>query len=158
MSFSNDPSVQANQLPISVDWPNNYTDFVGEIDNTYKRIANAVNTKEGALYLLTEQANFNRIYKSSNPQALRNGYRYVYDVILLNAGNIGAGATVNFPHNIISLVALTDIYCTATTVGGKMFGIVYPNLYVQGTDFYVTNPDGTSLKQCMVVLEYVKEV
>jgi len=157
MSYSSNQPLFSNQLPISIEWPKDQNRFLEELDNTYKRIADAVNTKVGSYFLLQELASFKRQYTLNNSFSFRSVYRYTYDIISQNAGNVDANATVNFVTNISGLVSLSNIYGTATTTSGKMFGLVYPYLYVEGNFLYVTNPEGVALNQCMVVLEYVKE-
>lgn len=86
MSFSSDPSLLANQLPISVEFPKDFDRFLPILDLLYKRIANSVNTKEGGLYSKTEVAAFMQYY-TSNPNEFRPVYRKVIDFgALPNAG------------------------------------------------------------------------
>lgn len=86
MGFSSDPSLLANQLPISVEFPKDFDRFLPILDLLYKRIANSVNTKEGGLYSKTEVAAFMQYY-TSNPNEFRPVYRKVIDFgALPNAG------------------------------------------------------------------------
>lgn len=86
MSFSSDPALLANQLPISVEFPKDFDRFLPILDLLYKRIANTVNTKEGGLYSKTEVAAFMQ-YFTSTPNEFRPVYRKVIEFgALPNAG------------------------------------------------------------------------
>ncbi len=63
MSFSSNVPLQSNQLPISLDFPDpTHPDFLDTLSIAFKRISDAMNTKEGALYTLEEIANFNNYF------------------------------------------------------------------------------------------------
>lgn len=159
MSFSSDKPLLSNQLPISIDFPNpDDKEFNDTLTLTYKRIADSMNSKEGALYLLNELANFRLFYTANNPQITRNSYRKVFDMVILNSGNIGAAAAVSFTHNITGLFNTDLIYasCTSDEATPKYFTVVYPNTYLDTTKVYFTNPLGVALKQCIVVANYLK--
>lgn len=156
MGFSSDKSLQSNQLPISVEFPLEPDQLRNTLDISYKRIVSSVNTKEGALYTLDEQANFKKVYDINDTQNFRSGYRKVFDLVDLNGGNIGAGATVAFPHNITGLFNTIIIYASCTSVTPIYFTVVYPNVYLDAVNVNFTNPLGVALTQAMVVAEYLK--
>ena len=156
MSYSSNQPLVSNQLPISIEFPLEQGRLVETITDTYKRTVSAINTKADGLYTLNETASFKQ-YFSSQPNFFRSGYRYVYDVVSENGGNIGAGSTVIFPTGIAGMTMLTDIYGTAKTSGNKFFGINYPDVYIQGTNVVFTNPEPSILTQAQIVLEYLKE-
>ena len=159
MSFSSDKPLQSNQLPVSIEFPDtDDKEFNNVLTLTYKRIADTSNTKEGALYLLNENANFRQFYTANNPQKNRNSYRKVFDLVILNAGVIGAGATVSFPHGITGLHESDLIYasCTSTDASPKRFSVMGPTVYLDDTNVFFTNPLGVTLSQAIVVANYLK--
>lgn len=158
MSFSSDIPLQSNQLPISIDYPSpkDEKNFINTLSLDRKRISDSMNTKTGGIYQLQEQANFNQYFTTGNPQVNRNAYRSVYDVVNLNGGNIGAGATVAFPHNINGLSYSTLIYASCTSTDPIFFTVVYPYAYLDAVNLNFTNPLGTALTSVIFVAEYLK--
>ncbi len=160
MSFSSDIPLQSNQLPISIEFPNpDDPDFLTILDITYKRIVNSVNTKEGALYLLNELANFKQYYTQGNPQVNRNSYRKTFDMVDLNGAPIGAGATVSKSHNIIGISDTAIIYAGCTSPSDptfNFFSVMYPYAYLTTTNVVFVNPLGSIVTKCNLVAEYLK--
>lgn len=158
MSFSSNQPLLSNQLPISIEFPLDPNRLSETLTDSYKRTVNAINSKVSGLFQSVETATFQQ-YFSATPNFYRSGYRYVFDMIALNGGvNIPGSATVTVTNSFLTSISmLTDIYGTATTVGGKMFGINYPNVYVTGNTLTFVNPEATALKQCQIVIEYLKE-
>lgn len=157
MSFSSDQPFVSNQLPISIDYPKPDTpEFLNVLSLDRKRISDAVNTKEGALYLLDEIASFKQYFTQGNPQQNRNAYRKTFDLVNLNGGNIGAGATVTTPHNISGISSAVLIYASCTTITSEFFTVVYPDIFLDATNINFTNPSAAILTQCYVVAEYLK--
>ena len=163
--FSSDQPLVANQLPISVDFPRDTQEFIDTLSLLYKRIANSVNTKEGAIYLPLEIATFQLYFTSNDPQRLRNTYRKTFDMVDLNGGNIAPGATASFSHDIIGIVACTRIFGTATTTDAPVRYIPLPyvsqisaeNVQIYLTPTNVVLVNGTStLTQAYITAEYVK--
>lgn len=162
---SSDQPLVANQLPISVEFPRDQQDFINTVSLLYKRIANSVNTKEGALYLPQELATFQQYFTPNDPQTLRNTYRKTFDMVSLNGGNIAAGATVSFAHNISSLVACTRIYGTATTSNAPVRYVPLPyvsqvaaediQIYLTPTNVVLVNGNSI-LTQAYITAEYLK--
>lgn len=110
MSSSSDNALITNQLPISIDFPQEKQLFLEILSLTYKRIANSVNSKTGGLHSKLEQFNSDQYY-TATPFVFRNVYRITFDVIELNGGaNIAPGATVNVAHNIIGIVQIVHWY------------------------------------------------
>src|SRR5512143_3887712 len=121
MSFTSDNPLQTNQLPISMEFPEVLdAEFKNTLEDNLKRVSNVVNSKVGGLYTLQEVATFRQYFKydaapaggNPVPQQFRSIYRKVFDMVRLNGLNIGAGATVNFPHNITGIAAATWIYAS----------------------------------------------
>lgn len=157
MSFNSDPALLGNQLPLSIDFPREQDKFLETLTSTYKRIANAVNTKEGGLYTLQELFNSQQYFIIDAPNTFRNVYRKVFDVVYLNSGNVAGGATVTFPHNISGLKYATRVYASCTSTTPEFFSVVYPNVKLTDTNLVFTNPlAGTALTSIFVIAEYLK--
>jgi len=157
LSFSSDNASLVNQLPLSIDFPKDQEKFLQILTDTYKRIANAVNTKEGGLFPLMELFNSEQFFTPQNPQQFRNVYRKVFDVVALNNGPVAGGATVAFPHGISGLKEATFIYASCTSATPQFFTVVYPDAFLDATNLNFTNPLGsTALNAVYFVAEYVK--
>ena len=168
MSFNNDMPLLVNQLPISVDFPTEQQKFLETLTLLYKRIANCVNTKEGGLFSLQELFDSQQYFIQGNPNNFRNVYRKVFDMVNLNGGPIGAGATATFAHNITGIVAPTHIYGGATNsdVPVKFIPLNYVSatvvtdqvqIYLTPTNVVLVNgATQTALTQAYIVAEYVK--
>lgn len=163
--FSSDQPLITNALPISVEFPRDQEEFTNTISLLYKRIANAVNGKESALYLLQELATFKLYFTSNDPLKLINVYRKTFDMVNLNGGSIAAGTTVSFPHGINSIVACTLIFGTATTSDIPVRYVPLPyvsqvaaeNIQIYLTPTHVVLVNGNSiLTQAYITAEYVK--
>lgn len=161
--FSSDQPLVANQLPISVEFPRDQQEFINTISLLYKRIANAVNTKEGALYLPQELATFQLYFTPNDPQRLRNVYRKTIDF-----GSLPNTAAKAVPHGITfnSNFSTTRIYGSATDPVNLVY-IPLPfadptpanniSLFLDSTNVYVTaGSNRSNFTRCTVVIEYVK--
>lgn len=177
MSFSSDKPLQANQLPISYDFPPpDDKEFLQALTLSYKRSANSINSKEGALYFIQEQANFHQWFKYSDPATFtpdptrfRNGYRTVFDLVALNGGPIGAAAapvltTTTQPPLINGILIPTRGYGAGTIAGpiyvffnGDDVNIRFDNTNPAAQVIRITNNTGTTLTQAYWVMEYLKE-
>ena len=158
MSVSSNQPLVSNQLPLTIDLPKEEKELREFFTDYLRRNSNIMNTKEGALYQPTELANYKQLYTRNNNQKLRNGYRKLFDMVTLNAANIGAGATVSFPHNISGIAGTLIIYANCTSTVPNYFSVMgYPNVYLDSTTVYFTNPTAQILTQCDVVAEYVKQ-
>lgn len=158
MSFNSDPALQSNQLPISIDFPQtDKKEFLDTLTLIYKRIANSVNTKEGAFYLLDELATFKQYFTLNNPQVNRNVYRKTFDLVSLNGGlPIAPAAVVSQPHNIVGLSSAALVYAGCTSNDPFYFTVVYPDIYLDATDIVFTNNSGNTITACYGVAEYLK--
>ena len=168
MSFSSDPALLVNQLPLSVEFPRDQEKFLEILTLLYKRIANSVNTKEGGLFSLQELFNFQQYFTLTNPNGFRNVYRKVFDMVDLNGGSIAAGATATFAHNINNLLSPTHIYGAATNSDGRPKFIPLPyvsatlvtdqvQIHLDATNVTLINgATQTALTQAYIVAEYVK--
>lgn len=172
MSFSSDRPLLSNQLPISIDFPEDPTSLVSALTLAYKRIADAVNSKEGALYQLQESASFNQFFptnlssNSNNSLNLRPVYRMVYDLVELNGGPIPIGTTViNVPAGqlIDGIVDPTSLKGT-----GTISGPIYVSLHSANSDatfdnttpaaqtITVENNYPSAMDQAYLTFEYTK--
>lgn len=168
MSFSSDPAILVNQLPLSVDFPRDQEKFLEALTLLYKRIANSVNTKEGGLFSLQELYDSQQYFIPTQPNTFRNVYRKVFDMVTLNGGPIAAGATATFAHNIVGIVAPTSIYGGATNSDAPVKYIPLPyvsatlvtdqvQIYLTPTNVVLVNgATQTALTQAYIVAEYVK--
>lgn len=178
MSFTNDPAIQTNQLPLSIDFPENQEQFLETLGLTYKRIVDSTNTKIGGLFLLQQMANFERWFKQSDTAPFtidtsktRNGYRNTLNMIALNGGPIASGATVTVPHGVPLTAdsSITRIYGGARSAGPFFLPVPYPpnptalntsiEVFLDLTNITLRNGAGQSqLNQCFVVVEYLQEI
>lgn len=157
MSFNSDIPLQTNQLPISVEFPKEQESFLEVLTLLYKRIADAVNRKEGSLYLLQELANFQQFFVSNNPQRIRNGYRRVF---ILDPANL------TFNHNITGIVQFTNYWAIANTAT-DFRKIPYTDttnvtnqisMRVTTTQVIITNgATAPAITGGIIVLEYLKD-
>lgn len=166
--FSSDQPLVANQLPISVDFPRDQTQFIDMITLLYKRIANSLNTKEGAVYLLQELATFQQFFTINDPQRLRNGYRTTFDLVDLNGGPIPPGVTVivltstTQPPLINQVLIPVNGFGAGTIAGpiyvfnGTDFNVRFDNTIPAAQTVIITNNTGTNLTQLYWVFEYLK--
>ena len=177
MTFSSDPALNTNQLPISLD-VNPDEENYDEILLLYlRRVANAVNSKESGLFLLQENAPFEQWFSevtqdSVTQQYLRNAYRLTIDLVALNLA-INASATIpNGTTNNLTLssttipMAVSGYLYPVQGFGGAVdtSGISYflndPAVYVRykasTNTFTIVNSTGNSLTWCVYVIEYLK--
>lgn len=159
MSFSNDQPILINQLPITVNLPKVKESelFQVQLENLLRDISNNVNGKEGGLFSLQELYNSQQYYIQGNPQRFRNVYRKVMDFVEENGGNVGASASVSFAHGISSVEESAGIYANCTATDGRIFTVVYPDVYIDSTTAYFTNPYIVALSQVDVVIQILKE-
>lgn len=157
MSFSSDKPLQSNQLPISIDYPDpSNTDFLSVISLDRKRISDSVNTKVGGIFSQQENASFKK-YNVETPDKTSNGYRKSFNITQLNGGNIAAGATVNFAHNITGIAKGSTIVAECTSIDNRYFSVMYPYVYLDATNVYFTNPLAVALTTVYVIAEYLKD-
>jgi hypothetical protein len=164
---SNVPGL-VNQLPTSFELPKEFPLFREHLLLHLNRISNAVNRKEGSYYDLIEQGNFQQYYTAGTPYQYRNVYRYVFDMVEQNGGEIAAGATVSVAHNIVGITQATRIYGSATNSDSpiKFLPLPYVNattlnmqieIYLTPTNIVLINGEGQSiLTSATIVAEYLK--
>ena len=157
MSFSSDPALLINQLPISLDLPKDPEKFREEVELFTKRTANILNTKTGGLYSGQEYSN-SEVFNVTTPMTTSNVYRKCFDLVALNGGNIPGGGTVTFAHGINGIDASALIYASCTTADPFFFSVMgYPTVYLTATNVVFTNPlGGDALTRCYVIAEYLK--
>lgn len=157
MSFSSDQPLVSNQLAISIEYPApDSPEFLDILSLDRKRIADSVNSKEGALYLLQELATFKQFYTTGNPQLNRFVYRTTFDLVELNGGPIAPGPMAPVPHGISGLSEAVLIYASCTTTVPEYFTVVYPDIYLDNTNINFTNPTANNITRCSVIAEYLK--
>lgn len=178
MSFTSNPALLINQLPISVEFPTEQERFLETITLLYKRIANAVNSKEGSFYLQTEFTNLNQYYSylpapaapfTPDPNNFRIVYRKVFDMIALNGGAVIApGATVSFAHGITGITQSTRITGSAINSDAPIKYLSLPyvsatlitdqvQIYCTPTNVVLVNgATQTALTSAVIVFEYLK--
>jgi len=158
MTINSNQPLQVNQLSSSLEMPKDYEDFREVISLYLKRIADAVNKKTGSLFYLQEIGNLESYFTSGMPFVFRDVYRYCFDLIALNGGNIAGGASVTFPHGIVGFKYGTLIYVTATDTNGLSFTATYPYSSIDATNIYFTNPEGgVALVEAVFVAQYLKD-
>jgi hypothetical protein len=163
MSFSSDIPLQSNQLSVSVEFPKpDDSAFLDTLSLTYKRIADAVNTKEGALYQPVETATFQKYFKPAETQNFRNVYR-----MTINFGTLPNTTSDTEPHNIdfTENFRVTRIYGAATDPVNLLY-IPLPYASASGADIELsldatnviitTASNRTAFTESTVVIEYTK--
>lgn len=166
MTFSSDPALNTNQLPISLDVDPQDRDFENILLLYLRRVANAVNTKESGLFLLQENAAFEQWFQTANPQQNRNAYRITADLVALNGGNIGAGATslvlttTTEPPIINGYLYPVQGFGGAVDTTGLSYFLNDPDIYVRyqasTNTIIIQNNSGNDLTWCVWVMEYLK--
>ena len=166
MTFSSDPALNTNQLPISLDVNPEEKDFASTLLLYLRRIANAVNTKESGLYLLQENANFEQWFQTANPQQNRNAYRITADLVALNGGNIPNGATSlvlsssTQPMAIDGYLYPVQGFGGAVDTGGLSYFLNDPQIYVRyqasTNTIVIQNNSGNALTWCVWAQNYLK--
>jgi hypothetical protein len=164
--FSSDLSAVSNQLPISVEYPKDPAQLQYTQELLYKRIASAVNTKEGGLYFPIEVSTFQQYFTPGNPQKLRGVYRTVVDF-----GALPNAVPKSVPHNIPfdSEYTATRIYACATDpvtltyipIPWASTAATSNNISIQVTGTTVdisTGIDRSNFTRCTVVIEYTKNL
>ncbi len=178
--FSNNQSFDANQLQISVDFPEEPERLLEAITDTYKRTASAVNTKEGAFYQFKQQANFqqwpdvspsNATVNGNGTYALTNVNRTLSVLrTVVDFGALPAAAGIKaVPHNIPNITKnfiFTNIYGAASNKNGTWIPI--PQVFSGGANdavgifidltnvnLQVSSANYATFTQCFIVLEYI---
>ena len=162
MSFSSNAPLVANQVS-DTDFPDNFTDFHEVFDREFKKITDAINTKEGALYLLQELATFQQYFNPNNVQENLNVYR-----ITVNFGALPNADTKRVSHGIAfdSNTRLTRMYGAATDTARLQYlplpfssPILINNVTLEadGDEILITTgTDYSNYTYVTVVMEYTK--
>lgn len=171
MTFSSDPSINTNQLPISLNVNPNEKNFDSILLLYLRRVANAVNTKANGLFLLQETANFYQFYQVGNPQQNRNSYRTTIDLVYLNnqinnVSTIPTGTTSLVLSSTTQPILITGYLYPVIGEGGAVdsTGISYflndPDLYIRYNNstntIILQNNTGNALTWCIFVMNYLK--
>lgn len=171
MTFSSDPSLNTNQLPISLDVNPDEEGYQDILLLYLRRIANATNTKESGLYLLQETANFEQWFQTATTasgmsQINRNAYRLTMDLVALNGGNIPAGTTTvvlttsTQPSAPMGYLYPVQGFGGALDTAGNSYFPSDPNVtifYTSSTNtITVINNTGNALTQLYWVMNYLK--
>jgi hypothetical protein len=166
MTFSSDPALNTNQLPVSLDVNPEDKEFGNILLLYLRRVANAVNTKESGLFLLQENAPFEQWYQTGNPQQNRNAYRITADLVYLNGGNIPTGSTSlvlsssTQPKNINGYLYPVQGFGGAKDTSGLSYFLNDPDIYVRYNSstntIIIQNNSGNALTWCVWVQEYLK--
>ena len=170
MSFSSDNPLLANQLPISLEIPDD-PDLLREYNELlFERINTAVNSKEGALYVPKENATFQNYFGTTasvaDPAA---NFRPTYRMVI-NFGALPNTGTTSVAHGIAftTQFQLTRMY-GATTDPVNLLYLPLPyasptlanniSLDADGTNVnIITGSDRTAFTLTTVVLEYTKSL
>lgn len=165
MTFSSNQSLNTNQLPISLDVDSQDREFQSILLLYLRRVANAVNTKESGLFLLQENANFEQWF-GATPQENRSAYRITFDLVALNAGNIGAGttniilSTSTQPPLINGYLYPVQGFGGAVDTSGLSYFLNDPDVYIRYQNstntIIIQNNSGNDLTWCVYVFEYLK--
>lgn len=177
MSFTTDQPTLSNQVPVSLDVNSEEKDFHSTLLLYLRRIANAVNSKEQALYPLQETGDFKLWFNNSTPLVIqnnRNGYRLTVDMVALNLlinsiATIPAGTTTlqltttaprTQPQPIVGYLYPTRGFGGALDSTGVSYFPSDPNIEVtfmgSTNTFTIINNTGNDLVQFYWVLEYLK--
>ena len=158
MAYTNDPAQQSNQLPISIDFPEDEKDLREVLTTSYKKTVDSVNTKIGGLFTLEEVANFERWFTVDSVTQTRNGYRKTFK---LNPNSL------TFAHGIQSLKQITDYRAIVKTSDGDFRKVPYVHITditkqisMRVTETQVIIENGSTaptIKSGIVVLEYLKQ-
>ena len=160
---SSDQPLVSNQVSDS-DFPDNFPDFIELFDREYKKLIDAVNTKEGGVYLPYESATFQKYFSESDPQSTVSVYRKV-----IAFGALPNNGTKSVPHGIdfTSLSRLTRMYGAATNPSSMSYlplpfssPTLANNISLEADSGVITIKTGANYSAYVnvtVVIEYLKE-
>jgi len=157
MSFSSDKSSLENQLPISVEFPEDEKEFRGHFSDLYQRIVSSVNSKEGGLYIPEEKTTGQQYFDADNVQKNKTVYRMTIDFgVLPNTGSISQFHNINWKDSF----RLTRSYGASTNTS-ELTSIPIPNdgiyLEINSTSVTVTTTsDFSQFTDTTIVIEYTK--
>ena len=139
-----------------------FQELLVRLYQTVNILSVVLNNKDSAYYITQEFVNSQLFFNpaSQNLLDLRPDFRTVVDM-----GPIANTATATVAHGIAftSTYTATRIYAAGTdSVGLNYFAIPYYNagnyisIDVNDTNVVITNNSGTSLTDCIAVIEYLK--
>ena len=162
----------SSYLPIEFNMPPD-DEIMREIITQRERLtASIVNIKENANYekfeILSAMQWFSTTAPTVNaPDKKRYGFRTTVDLVALNGGVIGAGATVltllatTVPPAIVGYTIPLPSHGSATATDGVSIFLNDPQVFVRfkasTNQITITNNYGANLTQCYFVLEYLKQ-
>lgn len=162
MGASSDNPLVANQVG-DTDYPDNFDDFHEQFGRENKKWMDAINSKEGGLYIPEETATFQLYFDEANPQKNRNVYRK-----LIIFGGLPDTTGKRVQHNITfnNTTRMTRAYGAASDPSVIQF-IPLPfssptlvnniSLEIDETDVIITTAaDFSNFIETTVVLEYTK--
>jgi len=157
MSFSSDKPGLENQLPISIEIPQDYAEFRHQFNTLYQRITASLNSKEGGLYVPDEKITNQQYFDENDPQKNKNVYRMVLDF-----GSLPNSTSKSVIHGIDwnDDYRLTRAYGAATDINA-LEGLPIPNdgilLEINSTSAIITTTtDRSGFTETTVVIEYTK--
>jgi hypothetical protein len=171
MSYGFGPAnAQAAFLPQEFNLPLDDKLAKEAIDSREQRTALALNVREIGQYetveLITGQTWFsNRPRLTGESQLPRYSYRLTMDLVALNQGPIGAGATTLRVSPVISSIVVPTRCFGAGTIAGPIY-VFFPSMFVDFTfnnsnpnvqTVTITNNIGSNMTQCYVTIEYLKQ-
>lgn len=148
-------------LPSSLFFPEEFEEFRVDFLQAYRNIANCVNTRDVGVFDLEEFLTGQRWFTSGDAQRKRSTFRIAYSI-----GAIAAGATLNIPHGLTNITAITkrsgeaitDVvdyrpipYASATLVTDQI------EIRLNTTNIVIINgATAPNITSAIVVLEYLK--
>lgn len=150
----------ASLLPISQVFSKDYDQFLLQITKIYSDVSRAINTRDIALYAVTEQQDGQQWFIPGNPQSYRDGFR---KVVPFPAPLVGGLNTI--AHGIPSVTTtffFTRIWGTGKNAAGTLWvpfpqgGANTSQLEVDITNVNLTVPAAYAGFSAVVVLEYLK--
>lgn len=158
MTFGNQPVQNLSSfLPTTTVLPKDQDELLIRLTKNYTDTANSLNIREIAIYETTETLTGQQWSTPGQPTNRRQTFRTIFNLSLLNNGNIAGGETVTFAHNISGLKFATNIFASCTSNLPSLFNVVYPNVFLTATDISFTNPlASNALTQVFVIAEYLK--
>lgn len=161
MSFSSDNSGLQNQLPISVELPQDLPGLRSEINDLYQSIASSVNNKIGGLYVPIEKINSQQYFDSTNTQKLKSVYRMVVDFgALPNTATKSVAHGINGATGWASSFRLTQLYGASTDpIGLQALALPNNGILLSIDQFNVnvtTTSNRTAFTATTIVIEYTK--
>jgi hypothetical protein len=149
---------QSSFLPLTTVYPKDMDELLIRLTKNYTDTANGINIREIAVYETVETQTGQQWNNPGQSTNRRQTFRIIFDVTALNKGNIGAGATVTFAHNISGIKFATNIYASCTSTTPEYFNVVFPNARLNATSLVFTNPlGGTALTQVFLIAESLKQ-